>query len=705
MAPNLDDINQTAVYIPYEGPDAADGENAQKNGIDDYAPFGERDIPGGCEMRMEAYRATWKECLDRVQSIVKRLHAPVADEIVHQIEDAYENVLSGLPYAELPVFAVSAPSYGSAFVNELATQMESGDEDSEDQDADHPSAYVVHLRPPDCPNIMSAMKALVTGFVERSPDGQEVKRKPTTSLASYDIELLKTWYEVVRDNCDDAESLPALIVFMHDFEQFDDAVVQDLFYICSAHIPRLPLIYILSLSSPPSPSYIHSTYPRSTLSLLRMQTFTLPAGIEVLEEILTETFFSIDFEPQIMVGPATIEFMTEFFSRYTSSLDSVLTILQLAHLKHFDEPLAIFASRDASASLDTAFLSQPACFGFLNSLLTASVDAHAARSASGWKIRDIPALLAFEERAHAEFQSRLRLLRLSFRMLRCVQRVLLSFGYRNAEMEKTVPELMSAALRGQLEREGKYLGTMVKKLAPDKLGVLLSELLKLIRDLPAERQQPFEPAAKHLTDALRSLGSRQGADASALAATEGEWLISWFYNHFVSLEDLQLWEVWYTGSMPFPSELINPSPRATMLSGLLYPHEYVQGSTRPQGTSDDTPSRRRALWELPDTAILFRRYLEAGRMINLYDWYESFGVALESQRRRIERREKKEREKAGAEQNGGDVDGEDKREEAWKLHVQARFMRALHELDFLGFIKHTGRKADHVMRTTFDVPE
>jgi hypothetical protein len=62
------------------------------------------------------------------------------------------------------------------------------------------------------------MKSLVTGFVDRPPNGQDseaiqhrfdsrllsavstVQRKPTTSLASYDIELLKVWYGVLRDS-------------------------------------------------------------------------------------------------------------------------------------------------------------------------------------------------------------------------------------------------------------------------------------------------------------------------------------------------------------------------------------------------------------------------------------------------------------------------------------------------------------------------
>jgi origin recognition complex subunit 3 len=100
------------------------------------------------------------------------------------------------------------------------------------------------------------------------------------------------------------------------------------------------------------------------------------------------------------------------------------------------------------------------------------------------------------------------------------------------------------------------------------------------------------------------------------------------------------------------------------------------------------------MWKLPDASILFRRYLEAGRMINVYDWYESFSQVIESQRSHL------------APTDGGESNGHvDEDEEEWKMHVQARFVRALHTLDYVGLVKHTGRKAEHVMRTVFDVPD
>jgi origin recognition complex subunit 3 len=168
------------------------------------------------------------------------------------------------------------------------------------------------------------------------------------------------------------------------------------------------------------------------------------------------------------------------------------------------------------------------------------------------------------------------------------------------------------------------------------------------------------------------------------------------------------------------TQMINPNIRASIISGLLYPLDYFN----PEARRKNPPE----LWELPDTSILFRRYLDSGKMINVYDWFESFAVVLESQKRHAKRTRKtldgdddsggkglnttpqkgKGKQRQVDEDAGEDEDELEEQEdedEKWKMQVQARFMRSLHELDYLGFIKHTGRKADHVMRTVFDVAD
>lgn len=86
---------------------------------------------------------------------------------------------------------------------------------------------------------MNMMKAVVTGFVDctymlaeavdtctnHGPHAAGAKRKPTTSLANFDINLLRTWHM-------SQASRSKLVVFLHEFERFDAHVIQDVVYIC-----------------------------------------------------------------------------------------------------------------------------------------------------------------------------------------------------------------------------------------------------------------------------------------------------------------------------------------------------------------------------------------------------------------------------------------------------------------------------------------
>ena len=108
-----------------------------------------------------------------------------------------------------------------------------------------------------------------------------------------------------------------LVVLMHDFEQFEPKVVQDLFYICryaggvplnlvlrtvlSLYIPQLPLVFVLALSSPPEPSYLHSAYQRTTLALLRIHKIAATSQVDIVEQLLSKVFSVPQiFQPKLM---------------------------------------------------------------------------------------------------------------------------------------------------------------------------------------------------------------------------------------------------------------------------------------------------------------------------------------------------------------------------------------------------------------------
>ncbi|KAF9174645.1 Origin recognition complex subunit 3 [Mortierella sp. AD011] len=117
-----------------------------------------------------------------------------------------------------------------------------------------------------------------------------------------------------------------------------------------------------------------------------------------------------------------------------------------------------------------------------------------------------------------------------------------------------------------------------------------------------------------------------------------------------------------------------------------------------------------------DVCILYKLYVECGRLINMYDWFTAFGMILErvvgvegdddndgnvdegaNSLGRAKKRAKVQPKKAAKKKSEESV----KKEGLDQKEVQARFISGVAELQFMGFIKPTNRKTDHVQRLTW----
>ncbi|KAH9847296.1 hypothetical protein C2E23DRAFT_849159 [Lenzites betulinus] len=766
MMEDLDDPAKTCVYIP-------PGKQSATAPSDDY------------ELRMQAYRTAWSKCLNRVQSILRALQGPSVDKVTAKVINAYNDVLPGLPYPELPVIALHGTN--ASLVENISHAFHRRETASLDEPGDLDDAQVLqtHLHPAECSSVANMMKGIITGFVESGS-----KRRPMTALANFDINLLRAWHSSQAPKAQ-------LVIFLHEFEKFDSSVVQDMFYICSMHIPHLPLVFVILMASPPVPSYLHSAYPRSTLALLRVQPIVVSSGPTMVKDVLTKTFFDLEFEPDVMLGPSALEFITEFSTRHITSPDVVTTLLQIAYMKHFTQPLSIFTigeslGEPSQRKNELKLGSDPGLRALVEGLqlrLFATTPpssqpragsstpvspkkANGAVHGDQWRADTAGDLMDCVSRARVAFRKNARRMRAAFAIAGIAERVALGApqthtgrSTEDANVRFDSPGMLSVIMRGRAGSHIRYVCMAVRKLPSYKLRELLHELHAFLRDLQsADIKRDEENARVWIVTTINRLPPQtddpglpedgmpavQGPAVKELAAVVGDWLQAYITERLVRLDEQVLWDIWYTGNTPFPSELVNPAPRPTIISALLHPHDFarahadmarVSAGGEPTAETDVGDPREPALWELPDTSIAFRRYVEAGRMVNVYDWFESFAVVLEDQRRKLRRRarllaEGRTDDGKGKARYGGrrgrsrsadvdmDVDpdmaddgaGEEsdeeeldeldeEEEEKWKIEVQARFMRALHELDYMGFVKHTGRKPDHVIRTIYDVPD
>ncbi|KAI0342415.1 hypothetical protein BDW22DRAFT_1395357 [Trametopsis cervina] len=734
-------------------------------------------------VQLEAYERAWSKCLERVQTIAHALQSPVVAAIRTSIDDAYsKDVLPGLPFVELPVIAVSAPGGSHSVIADVVANLEARnapsthkasrktrskgksrvveEDEGEDVAGTARSSLVAHVYPEDCTNVASTMKAIIIGLVDRQEEDEEeeeeaeegkeldvrlpeaMKRKPTTSLASFDINLLKVWYKALTKLNDTA---PQLVVVLHEFEQLDPSVIQDVFYICNKSIPQLPLIFLLDSSAPSTMAYLHAAYTRATIALLRVRIHSAPSGVDLINTVIDGTFFNPDFEPDIMLGPAVLDFLGEFSARHTNSIDAALTILQLAHMKHFEELLTCLVPGFPSApELREAAtrLRQTSSFTLVDSLLTrlwsestpderysSTYEVPQYLEGVDWSNPSVETLLSLVESARQDFRYRATHMRLGYQLVKTVQRFMRSHNYKTSTsvtgQEDSELSFMSRAVRGRVSRDIKHLALMIRKLPSSLLDALLGDAYSLFFRLQSTELRQEQTAARDFLvrarDSVRKEAASEGPDvvkkASAEAPGVSEWFSTYVEQHLVRLDQSPLWELWNTGNTPFPSELINPAPRAAVVNALLHPHDvldahrelFLDGESSVSKPNQVQNTEERPDWELPDTSILFRRYMEAGKLINVYDLYESFAAALDAQKEHTE--------KVQSEQKNSPAKGKEKKraveveeeaeneEERWGVEVHARFIRAFHELDYMGFIKHTGRKADHVFRTVYDIPD
>lgn len=105
-----------------------------------------------------------------------------------------------------------------------------------------------------------------------------------------------------------------------------------------------------------------------------------------------------------------------------------------------------------------------------------------------------------------------------------------------------------------------------------------------------------------------------------------------------------------------------------------------------------------------DLSAAHRLFQDAGKLVNLADWYGSYSVALPLEADVAEAsaaRKSKKRTKGGAPKRKKPAEDELQAKEEQEIQRKARFVRSVSELAWLGLIFPTKRKAEHVGKLVF----
>ena len=136
-------------------------------------------------------------------------------------------------------------------------------------------------------------------------------------------------------------------------------------------------------------------------------------------------------------------------------------------------------------------------------------------------------------------------------------------------------------------------------------------------------------------------------------------------GYLIAPKDLVLHEVFIFDSKALCRDVFGPTPRKATERALGNPHDYLDCECC-EGEEGLKASH-------PATSILYQLYLESGSMVNVADMWAAFQAII-------------------------GTDGAEGEDDAQKEEHLALFYRALAELRYLGMIKGSRKKTDHVAK-------
>uniref|UniRef100_A0A665WM86 Origin recognition complex subunit 3 n=1 Tax=Echeneis naucrates TaxID=173247 RepID=A0A665WM86_ECHNA len=486
---------------------------------------------------------------------------------------------------------------------------------------------------------------------------------------------------------------PPIVVIFKDFEAFNASVLQDFILICSRYVDRLPLLFIFGIAT--SPSTIQHMLPHSVSSLLCIELFQSLSCTQhlatVIDKLILTPWLPFKLNSKVMLVLLSIFLYHDF------SVRNFIKGVQLALIEHFHtQPLSVLCCNKEESLLNVMQLNhhnlerirQLASFkGYLEKqepkeqakLLQDNThlkdvcqrlikDLHKyhknyypilrclhtltsalPRYPLGKQIRELH-LICLEKDVweNEDYQSAMKLLNLekskSSASVRCFKIRLGPIPLSTfTDLQWKHNEYLSL-LANSFVLEGESIISPVKTLQKKTdLFQLQKTLLEMNESRRAKKLSPFE----------------------VLRNETLEWIDSLVRNHLSPPESQTLNEVCYYSSSATVRRHLNATPRMSIQAALSSPYYYLQNENLK--TEDGSVSNA-----APDICIAYKLHLECGRLINLFDWLEAYATVV-----------------SAAEGNGPD------------FISSARFIQAVSELEFLGFIKSTKQKTDHVARLTW----
>ncbi|KAM4866125.1 origin recognition complex subunit 3 isoform 2-T2 [Thomomys bottae] len=667
------------------------------------------------KLRFETYHLLWQQMKSETEQLQEELNKNLFDSLIQFLQKSHSGFhnsndwscqikLKEIPTAAL-ILGVNVTDHDLIF-RSLTEAIQN-----------NVTPHVVALKAKDCPDIKHFLQKFVTQLTEccgnvkaKEEESVEVTQRKTNCS----MDSLTAWYKAVTKTGPKMPSKkritssqwqsPPVVLILKDMESFSTKVLQDFIIISSQHLHEFPLILIFGIAT--SPIIIHRLLPHAVSSLLCIELFQSLSCKEHLTTILDKLLLTTQFP--FKINEKVLQVLTNIFLYHDFSIQNFIKGLQLSLLEHFySQPLSVLCCNLLEAKKRINFLSFNQCEHIRR---LPSFRRYVEKQASEKQV----ALLTNERILKVETQSLLENLHVYhvnyFLVLRCLHNFTSSLP--KYPLGRQIRELYCACLEKSIWDSEDYGSALqlLRMLAKDELMTILKKCVKVfnassekqlggtakkIEEFLAEFQNLDE--AKEEEDASgsqskglqktdlyhlqKSLLEMKELRRTSKKQTKFEILREKVVNFIDSLvreyllppETQPLHEVVYFSSAHSLREHLNAAPRITLHTALNNPYYYLK--------NEALKSEEGCIPNIaPDICIAYKLHLECSRLINLVDWSEAFATVV-----------------TAAEQMDGNASTSEERNEI----IHARFVRAVSELELLGFIKPTKQKTDHVARLTW----
>ncbi|XP_043294931.1 origin recognition complex subunit 3 isoform X6 [Cervus elaphus] len=562
------------------------------------------------------------------------------------------------------------------------------------------------------------LQKLVSQLMDCKVDVQSKEKESdrvTQKNVHYSMDSLSAWYMSVTQKADPKMlrkkrtsscqcQSPPVVLILKDMESFTTKVLQDFIIISSQHLHEFPLILIFGIAT--SPVVIHRLLPHAVSSLLCIELFQSLSCKEHLTTVLDKLLLTTQFP--FKLSEKVLQTLTNIFLYHDFSIQNFIKGLQLSLLEHFySQPLSVLCCNLPEAKRRIRFLSANQCE---NIRRLPSFRRYVEKQSSEKQV----ALLTSDKSLKEETQSLLENLHVYhtkyFLVLRCLHHFTSSLP--KYPLGRQIRELYCMCLEKNIWDSEEYASVLqlLRLLAKDELMAMLQNCLKVFQSSSAkelgntakkieeflaqfqsldetkEEEETSQSQSKGLqkTDLyhlqksllemkeLRSASKRQ-TRFEVLREQVVSFVDSLAREYLLPPDTQPLHETLYFSSAHALRQHLNAAPRVALHTALNNPYYYLKNEAL-RSEEGCIPN------VAPDICIAYKLHLECSRLINLVDWSEAFATVVT----------------AAEEMDANSVTSEERGE-----IIHARFIRAVSELELLGFIKPTKQKTDHVARLTW----